>query len=566
MKKIVSLICLLFIAANIYANDDKIVESKISKVTVYSQGAQVYRTASYAVNKGVTQVIIEGISPRIDPKSLQVKATGNSIILDTKYNVHYPQPEVTPLTGLPLKIRQQITRLEDSILNINYDIQTYQDEIDVLNATKNILKNNGAMRGQGKVNDSIPLLKTAIEYYTEKMMSLNKELQSLNRKRDRLTRERKGMNERLQDLRNYQESNDLDGKPKGPIPRVVITMKTDTYVKGNLKISYLVGNAGWTPIYDLRSEISNNNVNLNYKAQVYQNTGVDWTEVPLTISTNNPYQNKTKPELHPWYVDYRAYQVRSQDNEAADTRSGQPGMYKKAESLGFTSGNTVTLNNAVNAEAAYSYQFTQTIDYVISAEFVIDLPYTIKSNNEQHMVLVKNIDIDANYRYYTVPKHDKSAYLVAELTKMDELQLVPATANIYFDGTYMGETYLDPTSMEDTMHLSLGKDPNIIVKRTLLERDTKEKVVGTKMVKTYAYSIEVKNLKSKSIELVVQDQIPVTTNTEIEITATELSKGTLNKRTGMIEWKVNLKPKTSKDLEFIYEVKYDKDKNVVNAY
>ena len=116
------------------------------------------------------------------------------------------------------------------------------------------------------------------------------------------------------------------------------------------------------------------------------------------------------------------------------------------------------------------------------------------------------------------------------------------------------------------MHLSLGKDPNIIVKRTLLERDTKEKVVGTKMVKTYAYSIEVKNLKSKSIELVVQDQIPVTTNTEIEITATELSKGTLNKRTGMIEWKVNLKPKASKDLEFIYEVKYDKDKNVVNAY
>lgn len=566
MKKIVSLICLLFIAANIYANDNKIVESKISKVTVYSQGAQVYRTASYAVNKGVTQVIIEGISPRIDPKSLQVKATGNSIILDTKYNVHYPQPEVTPLTGLPLKIRQQITRLEDSILNINYDIQTYQDEIDVLNATKNILKNNGAMCGQGKVNDSIPLLKTAIEYYTEKMMSLNKELQSLNRKRDRLTRERKGMNERLQDLRNYQESNDLDGKPKGPIHRVVITMKTDTYVKGNLKISYLVGNAGWTPIYDLRSEISNNNVNLNYKAQVYQNTGVDWTEVPLTISTNNPYQNKTKPELHPWYVDYRAYQVRSQDNEAADTRSGQPGMYKKAESLGFTSGNTVTLNNAVNAEAAYSYQFTQTIDYVISAEFVIDLPYTIKSNNEQHMVLVKNIDIDANYRYYTVPKHDKSAYLVAELTKMDELQLVPATANIYFDGTYMGETYLDPTSMEDTMHLSLGKDPNIIVKRTLLERDTKEKVVGTKMVKTYAYSIEVKNLKSKSIELVVQDQIPVTTNTEIEITATELSKGTLNKRTGMIEWKVNLKPKASKDLELIYEVKYDKDKNVVNAY
>ncbi len=563
MKKIVSLICLLLIAANIYANDDKIVASKISKVTVYSQGAQVYRTASYAVNKGVTEVIIEGVSPRIDPNSLQVKATGNSIILDSKYNIFYPQPETTPLTGLPLKIRQQITRLEDSILNINYDIQTYQDEIDVLVATKNILKNNGAMRGQGKVNDSIPLLKTAIEYYTEKMMVINKELQSLNRKRDRLTRTRKGMNERLTELRNYQSNADLKNKPKGPIHRVVITMKTDTYVKGSLNISYLVGSAGWTPMYDLRSEITDNSVNLNYKAQVYQNTGVDWEEVPLTISTNNPYQNKTKPELNPWYIDYYAYRQQTEQKNKANRKAGQPGMYKKAENLGYTLDSApapTTANGA--AESVYSYDFVEVVDHVISAEFKIDLPYSIKSNNEKHMVLVKNVDIDAKYRYYTVPKYDKSAYLVAELTKMDELQLVPAKANIYFDGTYMGETYLDPTSMEDTMLLSLGKDPNIIVKRTLLERETKEKVVGTKMVKSYAYAIEVKNLKSRSIELIVQDQIPITTNPDIEIEAKELSKGELKERTGIIEWKINLKPKAKKEVQLIYEVKYDKDQNV----
>ncbi|GAB5417929.1 MAG: DUF4139 domain-containing protein [Crocinitomicaceae bacterium] len=566
MKKIVSIICLLLLAANTYANDDKIVTSKISKVTVYSQGAQVYRTASYTVTQGVTQVIIEGVSPQIDARSLQVKATGNSIILDTKYSVFYPQPEAKPLEGLPLKIRQQISRLEDSLANVNFELQTYQDEIDVLVATKNILQNNGAMRGQGKVNDSIPLLKTAIEYYTEKMMQINKELQSLNRQKSRIVKKRSGMNTRLTDLKNYQQNANLENKPKGPVHRVIITMKADAYVKGSLNISYLVSNAGWTPMYDLRSEISNNNVNLNYKAQVRQNTGVDWNDVPLTISTNNPYQNKTKPELHPWYVDYRVYAQQTQQKNASGRRDAQPGVYKKAESLGFTSPNTVTLNNAVDAEAVFSNQFTQTIDYVISAEFVIDLPYTIKSNNEQHMVLVKNVDIDADYRYYTVPKFDKSAYLVAELTKMDELQLVPAKANIYFDGTYMGETYLDPTTMEDTMHLSLGKDPNIIVKRTLLERETKEKVVGTKMVKTYAYVIEVKNLKSKSIELIVQDQIPVTTNPDIEIEATELSKGSLNKRTGIIEWTVNIKAKGSKELEFIYEVKYDKDQNVVIAY
>lgn len=563
MKKIVSFLCLL-IAVSTYANDEKIVESKISKVTVYSQGAQVYRSSSYAVSAGVTEVIIEGISPRIDAKSLQVKATGNAIILDTKYTIFHPQPETKPLEGLPLEIRRKITRLEDSLEVVNYELQTYQDEIDVLVATKNILQNNGAMRGQGKVNDSIPLLKTAIEYYTEKMMQINKKLQSLNRYKANIAKTQTAMSKRLTDLRNYQQNANLNNKPKGPIHRIVVTIKANAYVKGNLNVSYLVSNAGWTPIYDLRSDIADNNVNLNYKAQVYQNTQVDWNEVPLTISTNNPYQNKTKPELHPWYVDYMAMiQPKSGSGNTRDDRNrNQPGIMKKAESMGYTT-TTASPNSEVLTDAEYAYNFTQVIDHVISAEFKIDLPYTIKSNNEQHMVLVKNVDIDADYRYYTVPKYDKSAYLVAELTKLDELQLVPAKANIYFDGTYMGETYLDPTSMEDTMHLSLGKDPNIIVKRTLLERESKERVVGTKMVKSYAYSIEVKNLKSKNIELIVQDQIPVTTNPEIEIEATELSKGTLNDRTGIIEWKVMLKPKAKKDLQFTYEVKYDKDKNVI---
>jgi len=148
------------------------------------------------------------------------------------------------------------------------------------------------------------------------------------------------------------------------------------------------------------------------------------------------------------------------------------------------------------------------------------------------------------------------------LSKLAELQLVPAKANIFFDGTYMGETYLDPTTMDDTLNLSLGKDPNIIVKRTLLKKESKEKIVGQKKERTFSYSIEVKNLKSRNIKLVVQDQIPITQNADIEIETLGLGKGKLNKRTGLIEWEFNLKPKASKDLQFSYKVKHDKDKMV----
>ena len=304
MKNILSLFIIFSFLGNAKAVDEKIIKSSISSVTVYSQGAQIYRKATYTVNKGVTQIIIEGISPQIDPNSLQVKATGDIIILDSKYNLFYPKPEATNLEGLPLKIRRSISLLEDSIQNMNYDIQALQDDIDVLTATKNILANNGAIRGQGKVNDSIALLKEAIDYYTVKMMDVNKKLQILNRKKSQSNEIRKGMNERLNELKNYQNSANLNQKPNGPIHRIVLTVKSDLTVSGKMDISYLVSNAGRTPLYDLRSEITTGKVNLNYKAQVYQNTGIDWEDVPLSISTNNPYQNKTKPELHPWYVDF----------------------------------------------------------------------------------------------------------------------------------------------------------------------------------------------------------------------------------------------------------------------
>ena len=148
------------------------------------------------------------------------------------------------------------------------------------------------------------------------------------------------------------------------------------------------------------------------------------------------------------------------------------------------------------------------------------------------------------------------------MTKLDELQLVPAKANIYFDGSYIGETYIDPTTMDDTLNLSLGKDPNIVVKRTLLKKECKEKIIGDKKERTFAYQIEVLNLKSSLIELVIQDQLPVTQNMDITIEATELSKGKLDDVSGLIEWSLTLKGKETKKFDFNFKIKHNKDKNI----
>lgn len=556
MNRIIGLVSCWCIAFNALPADKEIIKSTVSEVTVYTQGAQVYRKATYTVKPGQTELIIEGVSPHIDPKSLQVKATGNIILIDSKYSAYYPQPEPVKIEGLPLKIRKDIQLVQDSISQMDYEIRELQDEIDVLTATKNILSNNGAIKGQGKVNDSIQLLKQAVEYYQAKMNELNKKMLSLNRQKTQKEFKRSGMHERLQGLKNFQSSN----QPKvqeGPIHRVVVTVSAKEAATGKLTISYLVSNASWVPMYDLRSDIATGKVNLTYKAHVSQQTGEDWEDVRLTVSTNNPYQNKTRPVLHPWYIDYYVANLYYQPNYSYSNMA-TPQINAETETMKATLG-TDALEDM---NAGTSDQFTTMIDRVLSAEFKIDLPYSIKSDGEQHMVLVKNIDLDADYKYISVPKLDAGAYLVAQIVKLDELQLVPATANIFFDGTYMGETYLDPTTMDDTLSLSLGKDPNIIIKRTLLKTETKEKIVGNMKERVMSYEIEVKNMKSVNATLIVKDQLPVTQNAEIIIEAIGLDKANYNEVTGILNWEFDLKPKESRKIHFSYRVKHNKDQNV----
>lgn len=558
MKKIIGILGMLGITFFSNAIEEEIIKSNISNVTVYSQGAQVFRKANYSVKAGVTKIIIDGVCSTIDANSLQVKATGSIIILDSKYSLYYPKPEEVNLDGLPLKIRQDITKLEDSIQLMNYEMQSIQDEIDVLNAAKSILANNGAVRGQGKVNDSINLLKQTIEYYTLKMTEMNAKLHVLNRKKVEKNRVISAMSGRLTKLKNHQNQNQ-EQINDGPIPRITITVQSALAATGKIDLSYLVSQAGWIPMYDLRSEIATSQVNLNYKANVFQNTGTDWNDVRLTISTNNPYQNKTLPTLHPWYIDYYTYQQSyspSRPNMVNNMNAGV--IYDQAKQKGYERAET----SAAEQDAFTSNQFVTVVDHMISAEFVIDLPYTIESNNEQHMVLIKNVDLKANYKYYTVPKMDKAAYLVAQISKLDELQLVPAKAAIFFDGSYIGETYIDPSSLSDTMNLSLGKDPNIIVKRTLLKQECKEKVVGNTIEKTFAYMIEIKNHKSSTIDIVIQDQLPITQNSEIIIEMIDNDKAVYNELTGLLEWDLKLKTKENKQIKLTYKVKYNKDQNL----
>ena len=557
MKKSFILTCLLFASTWLRATEKETIKATLTEVTVYAQGAQMHHKANYSVNAGVTEIIIEGISAFIDPKSIQVKGTGDLVLLDTKFSFYYPQPTNALNQGASLKIKRDIQLLEDSLRVMDFDIRDIQDEINVLNASKSIIASNGMVRSIGKVNDSINLLKQTIEYYTLKMNELNKKIIVLEKKRQEKAFRKIAMETRLTDLKNYQNNNGEIENNKSPIPRITITVSAKTAVSGKLNFSYVVSNAGWTPIYDLRSDASTGKIELTYKAEVFQSSGLDWDNIKLNISTNNPYVNKTKPTLNPWYIDYNIYK--------SENRKGKMDKLQEVQ---------ITSQALFNRGYAYSEdmddeknimgadQFTTVVHRLISAEFKIDLPYSIKSNNEKHMVLIKSTNLDTKFKYYTVPKLDASVYLVAQMTKLDELQLVPGQANIFFDGSYIGETYIDPTTMDDTLNLSLGKDPSIVVKRTLLKKELKDRIIGDKRERTFAYSIEISNQKSSSIEIVIQDQLPITQNADINIESDNFAKGRFDERTGLLEWSFILKAKENKVIDYNFRVKHAKDKNL----
>lgn len=558
MKRIFLLMALTTFSWKAFATEKHLIKSTLSEVTVYSQGAQLHHKANYTAKIGITELSIEGISPYIDPKSIQVKATGNVVILDSKYVLYYPQPTSKVENGMPQKIKRSISLLQDSLRTWNFDIQELDDEIGVLNATKYIISNNGSMKGIGKVNDSILLLKSAVDYYALKMNEINKKLLSLQRKKALKLDAKMEMEARLEELQNYQNGNGFIEENTKAIPRVVITLSSNEVSSGKINFSYVVSQAGWTPLYDLRSDSSTGKINLTYKAQVHQNTGLDWNDIRLNISTNNPYANKTKPELNPWYIDYQAAYGRKLQESTVCSGTNLGMLNTQAMNMGYA----FTQNTEEFKDALTAANFTTVVQMLIAAEFKIDLPYTIPSNNDQHMVLIKQTDLATTFKYYAVPKLDPGVYLVAQMTKLDELQLIPAKANIFFDGSYIGETYIDPTRMEDTLNLSLGKDPNIVVKRTLLKKECKDKVIQDKRERTFAYSIEVRNSKSSSIDIVIQDQIPITQNTDITIESANLAKGRLNERTGVIEWSFNLKSKENKVIDFDYKIRHSKDKEL----
>ena len=244
-------------------------------------------------------------------------------------------------------------------------------------------------------------------------------------------------------------------------------------------------------------------------------------------------------------MSYTDVQVTSMNRVPASGSSGYRGNTQKAETKTKT------------------YQASQVAQKATFFDYKIKGKNSIPSSNLAEVVHIQNIEVPAKYEYQTVPKLDKDVFLVARIYGWEDYNLLNGASRLYFEKTFVGESYLDVQFTQDTLGLSLGRDKNIVVSRDKIAEQSGMSSMGGSKKETREFKIQVRNNKSQAILLRVNDQVPVSTNKKISVKVDEDSDAMRDETTGMMKWMVKLEPSKTKEYMIKYTVSYPSEK-VVN--
>lgn len=522
MKRIVSLIAVCLCAAALWA--DLRLTAPATDVTVFLNGAQVTRQLSVALSAGKQVLTFEGLSPYLQENSLQVSASGQVTILGVKRTYDYAQ-----LT----QNNQAIAELETAIRQTEQQITAYKTEQEVTQAELQFLDANKVLSGKNEAV-SLPVLKQTLDYYRER-------LQAGKQRLNELALLIQQANQQLSELKT--QLNQKRGADVKETSNVVVEVSCSQAAQSTFTLRYYVGHASWSALYDLRATRPSQPMTLNYKARVYQNTREDWKQVRLTLSSNVPTQNNTLPTLSPYKLSEPVVRRARYDyaEEAADVEMAMMSVPMMKQSA-----------PRANEVA------TEVDDNLTAFDIRIQPPYTVPSSNEYTTVEVGVFDLPTVYQYRVIPKKDNEAFLTAKATDWSRHHLIAGQANIYFENTYIGQTRINPQTTSDTLTVSLGRDRSIVVTREEQTDYNKRRQLSSKTEVTKAFTLTVKNQKNTDIDLVLVDQVPVSTHSSIEVNA-ETDGGILQPATGEVTWKLNIPAKGETKKQLSYKVRYPKD-------
>lgn len=596
----------------------------IKYVTVFLSGAEVVREGSVSIPQGNSEIILTGISPYAEAKSVQVKLASRDVTV-LSVNHMYDLANSGATSEEMAKWQKKLESLNEQIARISNKVSVVQDELAFLQENRSI---KGTSSGINLAN-----LKSVNDYYREQNLNLRnqkleleKELKQLREKRDIVTKE-------------ISQQGELDENPMG---EVHIRVDAKRALSCPVELSYYVENASWIPSYDLRSSGLGKPLELSYKATIHQATREDWNRVHLTISSLDPKISNTPPTQKTYYLNYNTPAPRYTQNKD-DQASGmvlfeednEPIVGASVRIAGTNIGTMTDLNGKYSIttpssggslEISYigckksvipiTSQFTTTylesedeeLQEVVVAgyaagismdravakeeapsasrkmrssagernstlevkqderqtavEFELQTPYSIPSDKKPFILEVKRHSLPATYEYVCVPKADPDAFLLAHIGGWEQYKLLSGEVNIFYENSFVGKTLLDTRSLTDTLQVSLGRDKGIRVTREKEIEKNSSRFLSSKTEETRSWNTTLRNGKSTPIEITLYDQVPVSTNDEISVRTENISGGEYNPNTGEVKWKLKLNPSESKTLNLKYIVKSPKEKKL----
>jgi uncharacterized protein (TIGR02231 family) len=535
MKKLI-IIALCNFSIIILGQKPVFAEAKLKSVTLYEQSAELYSNASFKIPKGSSEVVITNIAQNIDESSIKIGSKSKVSVLTYRFTTdeNFYKVELDKKNPQHKVVLDSISLLEKKIKDLDFQRTALANSIVILDKNQTI--------NSGSASYSKELQKL-IDYYQKKRTELSIEL-------DKAETSSALLAEKLDKLRTKFDLNnqELEKYPKG---KLVLQISSDGSEDVNLDIKYGIREAFWRPYYAVVIPDINSKAQLLYKAMVRQNSGLDWKNVELHLVSGYPNVRKQIPSLSSWSLFY-------QEPVAAVIPGVQTDRVENYASVRSQSA-VKEVSIAEVAVVGSSISRNQ-----LNVAYDLKDLYTILSNNQDNSINLDRTEIPATYTYYTVPKVDRTVYLIAELDNLDKYNLINAEANIIFENTNVGKTMLNAESTDSKLLLTLGDDKRISVKREVIKDKTMEKSISSSnKEQQFAYQFTIRNNKSEKIKLRIIDRIPVSQDKQIIITLVNKGGASYNEETGELIWDMVLNANETKKTEFSFKVNSLKNKVIL---
>jgi uncharacterized protein (TIGR02231 family) len=545
----------------------------ITEVTVYPDRARVTRRGTVELKQGEHSLQVGELPLSLLPESVRAggKGTAQARILAVDVAKAFYQE---PPTATVAELEREIEKLEDQDQTLADQAEAHQAQLEFLKGLGGAAGENlsrGIAFGKSKVADGQEML----TFMAEGMATASQGLREV-------TAQRRELEKKLTKLRKELEQQ----RSARPRERYAVTVDVEVLGQGEfeLEATYVVRNASWQPLYDLRlssdqdlrldegTEEEKPDVALTYLGQVSQRTGEDWEDVALSLSTAKPALAATLPELRPWYI--RVPAPLPPPTAAPVPRAARLLKAAAPPAQPVAAFEALTGMEEGEAEPVEMEALTAEVEEAGAAlTFRVAKPATIPSDGSPHKTTVAALSLTPRLDYVAVPKLVSQAYRRAAVTNDTDYVFLPGPANIFYGGEYVGTTTLativlgqEPGAVAPGQEFKvfLGVDERIKVSRELVASEVDKKFIGDRRRLHYAYRTKVQNLRDGREKVIVSDQIPVARHEEIKVRLDMAEpKPTQQTELGILKWELDLEPGEEQAIRFDFNVEHPRSLAVI---